>query len=53
VGAANGHRDEIDNQAEVTAAVIANGGKDRPVALSEDVFAAAAGIAVAYATSLI
>jgi uncharacterized membrane protein len=36
-----------------TALVRSNGGKDRPVALSEDVFAAAAGIAVAYATSLI
>ena len=36
-----------------TALVRANGGNDRPVALSEDVFAAVAGIAVAYATSLI
>jgi len=36
-----------------TALVQANGGNDRPVALSEDVFAAVAGIAVAYATSLI
>ncbi|MFZ4372454.1 MAG: DUF4126 family protein [Mycobacterium sp.] len=36
-----------------TAMVRANGGNDRPVALSEDVFAAVAGIAVAYATSLI
>jgi len=36
-----------------TGMVRANGGNDRPVALSEDVFAAVAGIAVAYATSLI
>ena len=36
-----------------TALVRSNGGKDRPVALSEDVFAAVAGVAVAYATSLI
>lgn len=31
--------------------VAANGGRDRPVALGEDVFAAAAGIAIAYLTS--
>jgi uncharacterized membrane protein len=36
-----------------TRLVAANGGKDRPVALAEDVFAAAAGIAIAYATSLL
>jgi uncharacterized membrane protein len=36
-----------------TTLVRSNGGKDRPVALSEDVFAAVAGVAVAYATSLI
>ncbi|MEI7544548.1 MAG: DUF4126 family protein [Mycobacteriaceae bacterium] len=36
-----------------TALVRSNGGKDRPVALSEDVFAAVAGVAVAYATSLL
>jgi uncharacterized membrane protein len=33
--------------------VRANGGRDRPVALGEDVIAVIAGIAVAYATSLI
>jgi len=36
-----------------TALVRSNGGNDRPVALSEDVFAAVAGVAVAYATSLL
>ena len=36
-----------------TRLVAANGGRDRPVALAEDAFAAAAGIAVAYATSLL
>lgn len=36
-----------------TRLVAANGGRDRPVAVAEDVFAAAAGVAVAYATSLI
>lgn len=33
--------------------VAANGGRDRPVALGEDVFAAAAGVAVAYLTSVL
>ncbi|MGI9124608.1 MAG: DUF4126 family protein [Mycobacterium sp.] len=36
-----------------TRLVAANGGRDRPVALGEDVFAAVAGIAVAYATSVL
>lgn len=36
-----------------TRLVAANGGKDRPVALGEDIFAAAAGIAVAYLTSVL
>lgn len=34
-----------------TKLVAANGGRDRPVALGEDLFAAAAGIAVAFLTS--
>jgi uncharacterized membrane protein len=36
-----------------TRLVTANGGRDRPVALGEDVFAVAAGLAVAYATSVV
>lgn len=36
-----------------TRLVAANGGRDRPVALAEDVFAAASGIAVAFLTSVI
>lgn len=36
-----------------TRLVAANGGRDRPVALGEDIFAAAAGIAVAYLTSIV
>ncbi len=36
-----------------TRLVAANGGRDRPVAVAEDVFAATAGVAVAYATSLL
>jgi uncharacterized membrane protein len=36
-----------------TRLVAANGGRDRPVALGEDVFAAVAGIAVAYLTSVL
>ena len=36
-----------------TRLVTANGGRDRPVALGEDLVAAAAGIAVAFATSLL
>ena len=36
-----------------TRLVAANGGRDRPVALAEDVFAAVSGIAVAFATSLL
>jgi uncharacterized membrane protein len=36
-----------------TSLVAANGGKDRPVALGEDIFAAVAGIAVAYLTSVL
>jgi uncharacterized membrane protein len=36
-----------------TKLVAANGGKDRPVALGEDLFAAAAGIAVAFLTSVL
>ena len=33
--------------------VAANGGRDRPIALAEDIVAAAGGIAVAFATSLL
>ncbi len=36
-----------------TRLVAANGGRDRPIAVAEDVFAAAAGVAVAYATSVV
>ena len=36
-----------------TRLVAANGGKDRPVALGEDIVAAAAGIAIAYLTSVL
>ena len=36
-----------------TRLVAANGGRDRPVALGEDVFAAVAGIAVAFLTSVL
>lgn len=36
-----------------TRLVAANGGSDRPVALGEDLFAAAAGVAIAYLTSVI
>jgi len=36
-----------------TRLVAANGGRDRPVALGEDLFAAAAGIVVAYLTSVL
>ena len=36
-----------------TRLVAANGGKDRPIALGEDLFAAAAGIAVAFLTSVL
>ena len=36
-----------------TRLVAANGGRDRPVAIGEDVFAAVAGLAVAFATSLL
>lgn len=36
-----------------TRLVAANGGRDRPVALGEDVFAAAAGIGVAFLTSVL
>ena len=36
-----------------TRLVLANGGRDRQVALGEDVFAAVAGIAVAYLTSVL
>jgi uncharacterized membrane protein len=33
--------------------VAANGGRDRPIAIAEDVFAAVAGLSVAFATSLL
>lgn len=36
-----------------TRLVAANGGRDRPVALGEDVFAAVAGVAVAFLTSVL
>lgn len=36
-----------------TKLVAVNGGKDRPVAIGEDIFAAVAGIAVAYLTSVL
>ena len=36
-----------------TRLVSANGGKDRPVALGEDIVAAAAGVAIAYLTSVL
>lgn len=36
-----------------TRLVRANGGRDKPIALAEDVFAAVAGVAVAFATSLL
>lgn len=36
-----------------TRLVAANGGRDRPIAVAEDVVAAAAGVAIAYATSLL
>ena len=36
-----------------TRLVAANGGKDRPVALGEDILAAVAGIAIAYLTSVL
>lgn len=36
-----------------TRLVAANGGRDRPVALGEDLFAAAAGVAVAFLTSVL
>jgi len=36
-----------------TRLVAANGGRDRPIALGEDLFAAAAGIAVAFLTSVL
>lgn len=36
-----------------TRLVAANGGRDRPVALAEDVFAAVAGLVVAYLTSVL
>ncbi len=35
-----------------TRLVAANGGRDRPIAVAEDVVAAAAGVAIAYATSV-
>lgn len=36
-----------------TRLVAANGGRDRPIALGEDLFAAAAGIAIAFLTSIL
>jgi len=36
-----------------TRLVAANGGRDRPIAVGEDLFAAAGGVAVAFATSLL
>ena len=43
----------IGGYAVRTRLVAANGGRDRPVALGEDVLAAAAGVAVAYLTSVL
>jgi len=43
----------IGGYAVRTRLVAANGGRDRPVAVAEDVFAAVAGLAVAFATSLL
>ena len=43
----------IGGYATRTRLVAANGGRDRPVALGEDIFAAAAGIAVAFLTSVL
>lgn len=43
----------IGGYAARTGLVRANGGKDRPVALAEDVFAAVAGVAVAFCTSVL
>ena len=43
----------IGGYAARTGLVRANGGRDRPIALGEDVFAVIAGVAVAYATSLL
>ena len=43
----------VGGYAARTRLVAANGGRDRPVALAEDVFAAVSGIAVAFATSLL
>jgi uncharacterized membrane protein len=36
-----------------TRLVAANGGRDRPIAVGEDLFAVAAGIAVAFMTSIL
>lgn len=43
----------VGGYAARTRLVAANGGKDRPVALAEDVFAAALGVAVAFCTSVL
>ena len=43
----------IGGYAARTSLVAANGGRDRPVALGEDVLAVIAGVAVAYATSVL
>jgi uncharacterized membrane protein len=43
----------IGGYAARTSLVAANGGRDRPVALGEDVVAVIAGVAVAYATSVL
>lgn len=43
----------IGGYAARTRLVEANGGRDRPVALGEDLLAVAAGVAVAYATSVL
>jgi len=43
----------IGGYAARTRLVAANGGRDRPVALGEDLFAAALGIAVAFLTSVV
>ena len=43
----------IGGYAARTALSAANGGRDRPIALGEDIFAALAGIAVAYLTSVL
>lgn len=43
----------VGGYAARTALVAANGGRDRPIAVAEDVVAAVAGVGIAYATSLL